>query len=77
MLRTLEIAVGRGKPLVIIAFGDSAAEMLDLIGLEAGPELFIARRAHPAFADRLFAEPNPFGLANQYLEAKGLAPIAW
>lgn len=77
MLRTVEMLAARGKPLVILAFGDSAADTLDRLGLEAGPELFIARRAHPAFADRLFAEPNPFVLANQFLEAKGLAPIAW
>ncbi len=77
MLRTLETVVGRGRPLVIIAFGDSAAETLDLLGLAQGPDLFIARRAHPAFADRLFAEPNPFVLGNRFLEAKGLAPIAW
>jgi uracil-DNA glycosylase len=77
MLKTLETLLARGKPLVILAFGDSAADTLDRLGLEHGPDLFIARRAHPAFADRLFAEPNTFVLANQFLEAKGLAPIAW
>lgn len=77
MLRTLETLLKQGKPLVILAFGESAAETLDTIELSPGPDLFVALRAHPAFADRLFAEPNPFVLANQFLEARGLVPIAW
>lgn len=77
MLRTLQILVAQQKPLVVLAFGDSAAETLDRAGLAPSDTLFIERRPHPAFADRLFAEPNPFVSANRYLEAKGLAPIAW
>lgn len=77
MLRTLEILVAQQRPLVILAFGDSAADTLDRAGLHPSETLFIERRPHPAFADRLFAAPNPFVSANNYLEAKGLAPIAW
>ncbi len=77
MLRTLEWLVGRGRPLVVLAFGDTAAATLERAGLTEGPQLFIVRRVHPAFADRLLAESNPFVMANQFLEAKGLAPIAW
>lgn len=77
MLRTLEILVAQQRSLIILAFGDSAADTLDRAGLAPSETLFIERRPHPAFADRLFAEPNPFVSANNYLEAKGRAPIAW
>jgi len=77
MVRTLEVLAQQKRPLSVLAFGDSAADTIERAGLRASDTVFIERRAHPAFADRLFAEPNPFVSANQFLKAKGLAPIAW
>lgn len=78
ILRTLQILVQRAEPLVILAFGDSAAETLALAGLSSSTDMVhIERRAHPAFVDRLFAEPNPFVCANAFLASRGLDLIAW
>lgn len=78
MLRTLETLVERDRPLVILAFGDSAAQTLDRAGLGQSTGMVqIERRAHPAFAEKLFAEPNPFVSANLFLAEQGLAPIKW
>lgn len=77
MVRTLEVLAKQDRPLIVLAFGGSAADTIERAGLVASDTLFIERRAHPAFVDRLFAEPNPFVSANQFLKAKGLAPIAW
>lgn len=77
MVRTLEVLATQEQPLIVLAFGESAAETLALAGLKPSDTLCIERRAHPAFVDLLFAEPNPFVSANQFLKAKGLAPIAW
>lgn len=78
LLATLEILVRQRKPLVILAFGDSAAETLDRAGLHRSSDLIhIEQRAHPAFAEKLFAEPNPFVSANLFLAEQGLAPIKW
>lgn len=78
MLRTLDVLVQREAPLVILAFGDSAAATLARLGLDRSTDkIHIEKRAHPAFVDRLFVEPNPFVSANQFLAARGLSPIAW
>lgn len=78
MLATLDILVQQRRPLVILAFGDSARETLARAGLHQSTDLVhIERRAHPAFAEKLFAEPNPFVSANLFLVEQGLAPIKW
>ena len=78
MLATLDVLVRRGGPLVVLAFGRSAAATLDRAGLaEAGDNVLVEKRAHPAFADGLFSEPNAFVSANRFLETRGLAPLAW
>jgi uracil-DNA glycosylase len=79
MLKVVEAMVARGKPVVFIGLGDAAADILAASGVAEGINGTIAAivRPHPAFAEALFAQPNPFMLCNQYLETMGAAPIAW
>lgn len=78
MLRTLEVLVAGHRPLVVITFGDSAAATLAHAGLaQSRGDILVEKRAHPAFSELLFAEPNPFVSANRFLEARGERAIAW
>jgi len=69
----------RGSPLVLIGFGDVAAQIFADLGICAGSHghLHCIVREHPAQADALLARPNPFVLCNDYLKTAGVQPIAW
>jgi uracil-DNA glycosylase len=79
MIAVLRMLFDRGGPLVVIAFGDAAADTLRLAGgvERRGAGCAIIFREHPARADVVLAQPNPFALCNASLEAMGAKPIAW
>ncbi len=73
----------RDAPVVFIAFGKQAAEILSGSGVElagedtANGKIACVVREHPARGDEVLAPPNPFTLANQRLQAMKASPIAW
>jgi|SRR5579883_2936633 len=80
----LRFLASRGAPIVFIAFGGQAAEVLEQSGVApAGDErphkgtVAGVFREHPARGDEILALPNPFTLANQRLVAMRASPIAW
>lgn len=79
MLRVIEVLVSRGKPVVFLGFGAAAADIFAEAGISEGRNGHVAmvHREHPAFADRVLGQPNPFILCNSYQRAMGVAPIAW
>ena len=80
MLRVLEHLAGQGTPVVFIGFGDAAAETLHAVGLgESGSDSAgrVILRPHPAAADELLPQENPFTLCNRRLQAMGAAPVDW
>jgi uracil-DNA glycosylase len=79
MLRVIERLAVRGTPIVFLGFGDAADALFTAAGIAEGHHGHVARvqRDHPAFADRVLGQPNPFTVCNSYLEAMGARPIAW
>ena len=80
MIRVLDHLAGRDGPVVIIAFGDAAAETLAAAGLSKPDAFELGRvivRPHPAAADEILAQENPFTLCNTRLRAMGAAPVDW
>ena len=80
MVRVLDRLARRGAPIVFIGFGDAAAQALSAAGLGAsdtGAGRHVILRPHPAVADRVLAQENPFALCNRRLRASGAAPVDW
>ncbi|MEN5279283.1 uracil-DNA glycosylase [Brucella sp. TWI432] len=79
IIETLRSLAARGKPLVFLGFGDAAAQALKMAGIDEaiGGHLRCVLRDHPARADEVLAQPNPFILCNDFLEEMGSQPIAW
>jgi len=79
IVAVLRALAGRGEPLVVIGFGDVAAETLRQAGLREGESGGCAciLRDHPARADAVLALENPFLLCNRHLESMGAKPIDW
>jgi uracil-DNA glycosylase len=79
IIEVLRALAARPTPLVVIAFGEVAAETLRRAGVadEEGARCRCILRDHPARADAVLALENPFLLCNLYLEAMGAKPIAW
>ena len=79
MLRVIEVLVARGQPVVCLGFGAAAADIFAEAGISEGRNgnVALVQREHPAFADKVLGQPNPFILCNSYLEAMGAKPIAW
>ncbi|MBX9458065.1 MAG: uracil-DNA glycosylase [Rhizobium sp.] len=79
MGRVIEVLVARGQPVVFLGFGAAAADIFAEAGFSEGRNGSVAlvQREHPAFADKVLGQPNPFILCNSYLEAMGAKPIAW
>lgn len=79
MLRVIEALLARNMPVVFIGFGAAAADIFKEMGLSEGVSGSAAciMREHPALADAVLGEPNPFLLCNSYLEAMGGMPVAW
>ena len=79
MIRVLTHLAERGTPVVILGFGDAAAETIRAAGLQgpdAGDERVILR-PHPAQAREVLAQENPFALCNRRLRAMGAALVDW
>ena len=79
MARVLDHLARRRTPVVFLGFGDAAAETLSAAGLngsDAGDERLILR-PHPAAADEVLGQENPFTLCNQRLKAMGAAAVDW
>ena len=79
MIRVLTHLAERGTPVVILGFGDAAAETLRAAGLQ-GPDTGDERvilRPHPAAAQEVLAQENPFSLCNRRLRAMGAALVNW
>jgi hypothetical protein len=72
----LRMLFDRGSPLVVIAFGDAAADTLrraDVVERQdAGCAVIL--RDHPARADAVLARDNPFVLCNAFLETMASSP---
>ena len=80
LVRVLDRLARQGTPVAFIGFGDAAAETLAAAGLgEAGPGAAgrVILRPHPAAADEMLAQENPFSLCNRRLRAMGAAPVDW
>ncbi|UVC09873.1 uracil-DNA glycosylase [Rhizobium sp. TH2] len=79
MIATIEALAARGQPLVVLGFGDAAAEVIKAAGIRDGQagRLACVLRDHPARAEAVLAMPNPFVLCNNHLAAMGAAPIGW
>ena len=80
MVRVLDRLAGRGTPVVFIGFGDAAAETLAAAGLsesDAGTAPRVILRPHPAAADEVLAQENPFTLCNRHLRTMGAVPVDW
>lgn len=79
MLAVVASLLRRNQPLVLIGFGDAAADVVGEAGLREG--VFdghaVILRDHPAFAERVLGRENPFLLCNSYLGAMGAQPVAW
>ncbi|MDE0387784.1 MAG: hypothetical protein OXI75_03700 [Rhodospirillales bacterium] len=79
IVRVLGHLARQDAAVVFIGFGDAAAETLRAAGLDgsdAGDERLILR-PHPAAADEVLAQENPFTLCNRRLEAMGAAAVDW
>lgn len=79
MMEVLRELAARPTPLVVIGFGDVAADTLRRAGVRDAQAAHCRciLRDHPARADAVLALENPFLLCNGYLEAMGAKPIAW
>ena len=80
MVRVLAHLADRGTPVVFIGFGDAAAETLAAAGIEeseANANHRVVLRPHPAAADEVLAQENPFLLCNRLLRAMGAAGVDW
>lgn len=86
IMATVRHLVGRaGRPLVLMAFGAPAADLLRDCALGV-PEDDLAQghetvgcivREHPARGDAVLVRPNPFQACNRLLAQMNAAPIAW
>ena len=80
LVRLLGHLAARDGPVVFVGFGDAAARALDDAGLgrsDAGTTGRAILRPHPAEADEVLAQENPFTLCNRRLRAMGAAPVDW
>ena len=80
MVRILDRLARRDTPTVFIGFGDAAAQALDDAGLggaRANADKRVILRPHPAAADEVLAQENPFTLCNRRLQALGAAAVEW
>ncbi len=80
MARVLAHLARRRTPVVFLGFGDAAAETLAAMGLSeagAGTDQRVILRPHPAAADEVLAQKNPFTLCNRRLQAIGADPVDW
>ncbi len=80
ILAVLRHIAGRGTPTVYLGFGDAAADTLARAGLTEADQQNGQRvilRPHPAAADEILGQENPFVLCNRFLESVGGKPVDW
>lgn len=79
MLKTVCLLLSRNTPIVFIGLGAAAADIFKEAGLSEGVSgaTGYIQREHPAFADAVLCQPNPFVLCNSYLKGMGSQPIRW
>ena len=80
MVRVLAHLAQGGSPTVFIAFGDAAAETLgaSIPGVsDPADDPRVILRPHPAEADAVLAQENPFVLCNRRLQAMGAEAVDW
>lgn len=79
MVRVLSHLAARGAPIVMIGFGDQAAETLAKAGIAEGitGNVGCIMREHPAFAEAVFALENPFVASNRMLMEMGGVAVSW
>lgn len=82
MIRAL---MTRARPLVIMGFGEQAADVLRACGIAQPKDGRVAghgnvaciRREHPARGDGLLSQANPLQACNRLLTSMNATPIAW
>ncbi len=67
----------RGAPIVFIAFGSQAIDVIRAAGIEESDAIACVLREHPARADDVLAEENPFVACNRHLATMGGTPVSW
>jgi uracil-DNA glycosylase len=79
IIEVLRALAARSTPLVVIGFGDVAADTIRRAGVRDAQDArcLCILRDHPARADDVLALENPFLLCNDYLGAVGAKPIGW
>ena len=79
MQAVLKLLIARRLPLVIIGFGAVAARMIASFGISDGlvGNTACILRQHPADADAVLSQPNPFVRCNAVLAEMGASPIEW
>lgn len=78
MLRVLDHLAKAGRPIVFMTFGDAAADCLRAAGIDRPkPPVHTITRPHPADAEEILAQENPFLVCNNLLEKAGERPVAW
>ena len=79
MKAVLNFLIARRLPLVIIGFGAVAARLIASLGISGGLEgnTVCILRQHPAAADAVLSQPNPFIFCNGFLTEMGESPIEW
>jgi len=79
MRQIVRALADRGTPLVLIGFGNPAAQTLADAGINEGVHghLCCVLREHPAQADAVLARANPFVLCNDFLKEMGMRPVSW
>lgn len=77
ILSVLEHFANTDRPVVFMAFGDVAADRFRQADLEPDGAQNVICRPHPADAEGILAQENPFLACNSVFEAAGERPIAW
>ncbi len=80
MVRVLDHLARRRTPVVFLGFGDAVAETLAAASLSEagmGVDPHVILRAHPAAADAVLTQENPFTLCNRRLQAIGADSVDW
>ena len=80
MVRVLGYLARQDAAVVFIGFGNAAAETLaaaNIAAADADASARVILRPHPAEADKVLAQENPFTLCNRRLEAMGAAAVDW
>ncbi len=67
----------RSTPIVFIAFGEQAIAAIRAAGIKESDTVACVLREHPARAEAVLAEENPFVACNRNLAAMGGTMVSW